>query len=885
MEPTIFRYILKYSLRAQIFLTILSLASLPFLWWFYDLPKYIINEVIQGDTQQFTLPYIGIEIDRITYLWLTCAAFLALVVINQSFKYVVNVSKGVTGERMLRRLRYELYARVLRFPHSVFRKLSQGEIIAMITAEVEPLGGYISESVSLLVFQGGTLLVILAFLLVQNVYMALAAIALYPLQFYLIPKLQRKVNQLGKERVRAVRRLSDRIGESVQGTQEVHVHDTAMRELAEFSRQLGAIYEIRFRIYVQKFVIKFLNNSIQQLGPFFFYSIGGYLVIQGQLEIGTLVAAIAAHKDLGAPWKELLAYYQQKEDARIKYEQVVAQFAPPGVMSEEQQLADPDEGLQLEGELAVQNASLFDDQASPLLDQLSARLPLDERIAIIGASGSGKDELALLLARLVIPDRGTVQIGGHDMATLPESVTGRQFSFVGPASFVFNTTLGDNLFYGLQHRPLRPPAYEDEAAQAARARFVKESDASGNVNADAGGDWIDYTAAGADGPEGLRQRALQVLDQVGLAEELYQFGLRGTIDPDARPQVAEAVLAARARLLERLADPGFAELVETFDRSRYNNNASVAENLLFGYPVGDGFDLERLAEHPYVRQVLDKVGLEDRFLSAGHQVAATMVELFADLPPDHELFQQFSFISSDDLPDFQALLQRADRNNLPALSAEDRSRLISLPFKLISARHRLGVIDDEMRASILEARRVFADELPGELAGAVDFFDEARYNAAANLQDNILFGKVAYGQAQAADRVGALIREVVEELELRDTVASVGLEFPVGIAGSRLSSVQRQKLGLARALIKQPRMLVLNEATASLDSASQARIMDVLLERFQGRCLIWVLHRAGLAERFDRVLVLRHGRVVEQGSFAELNQDGSELKRLLDSEQ
>jgi ABC-type multidrug transport system fused ATPase/permease subunit len=883
MEPTIFKYILRYSLRQQVILTVLAVASLPFLWWSYDLPKYIINEVIQGPAASYEVPLLGIEMDKIAYLILTCFAFLALILVNQAFKYVVNVYRGITGERMLRRLRYELYTRVLRFPQPVFRKLSQGEIIAMITAEVEPLGGYIAESVSLLVFQGGTLLVILGFLLFQNWYMALAAVALYPVQFYLIPRLQRRVNELGKQRVRTVRRLSDRIGETVQGVQEAHVHDTSLYEQAEFSRQLGLIYVIRFQIYIQKFVIKFLNNTIQQLGPFFFYSIGGYLVIQGQLEIGTLVAAIAAHKDLGAPWKELLAYYQQKEDARIKYEQVVQQFAPPGSMPEQLLTAEPPV-QRLSGDLAVQNVTVLDEQSNPVLDGVSFSVPTDRRIAVAGPSGGGKNELALLLARLILPDRGTVSIGGHDLAQLPESVTGRRLSYVGPATFVFNTTLGDNLFYGLKHRPLRPPAYEGEAAKL-RERFVREAEAAGNTPAPIEAGWVDYAAAGADDAESLRQRALDVLDKVGMTEELYQFGLRGTIDPESQPQVAEAVLAARTRLLERLADPVLAGLVETFDRERYNDNASVAENLLFGYPVNGRFDMERLAENPYVLQVLDKVGLGDQFLQVGYQVATTMVELFADLPPDHELFQQFSFIAADDLPEIQALLQRADRNNLRALAVEDRTRLMSLPFKLVMARHRLGVIDDAMKRRILEARRVFAADLPAGLQGAIAFFDVARYNAAANLQDNILFGKVAYGQAQAVERVGALIREVVEELGLLDTVASVGLEYPVGIAGSRLNGAQRQKLALARAMIKRPDLLILDEATASLDSASQARIMDALLADFEGRGLIWVLHRAAPAERFDYLLVIRQGRVAERGTFRELDREGSVLRQLLQHEE
>ncbi|MBT4486726.1 MAG: ABC transporter ATP-binding protein, partial [Rhodospirillaceae bacterium] len=339
MEKTIFGYVWRFSRQQQINMTLMSAASLPFLYLFYEVPKTIINEAIQGIRVEYPLnlaekltvsvfgldiPLLGpfdLVVNQTPYLYILCAVFLILVGINQGFKYVINVYKGLTGERMLRRLRFELYGRVLRFPLPTFRKMSQGEIIPMITAEVEPLGGFIGDAFSLPAFQGGYLATILAFLFLQDWRMAAAAVSLYPLQLWLIPKLQRKVNLLGKERVARVRRLSDKIGETVQGVQETHAHDTSNFVLMDFSSQLFWIYGVRERIYRQKFVIKFLNNSIQQLGPFAFYSIGGYFVITGDLEIGTLVAAIAAHKDLAAPWKELLAYYQMQADATIKYEQ------------------------------------------------------------------------------------------------------------------------------------------------------------------------------------------------------------------------------------------------------------------------------------------------------------------------------------------------------------------------------------------------------------------------------------------------------------------------------------------------------------------------------------------------------------------------------------
>jgi ABC-type transport system involved in cytochrome bd biosynthesis fused ATPase/permease subunit len=261
-----------------------------------------------------------------------------------------------------------------------------------------------------------------------------------------------------------------------------------------------------------------------------------------------------------------------------------------------------------------------------------------------------------------------------------------------------------------------------------------------------------------------------------------------------------------------------------------------------------------------------------------------MVELFADLPPDHEYFRQFSFISADDLPEYRALTSRPDWTKLDRLSPEDRQRLIALTFKLAPARHRLELLDEALQARILEARRLFREHLPPELAGSVAFFDAERYTAAASLQDNILFGKIAYGQAQATERIGELITEVLSELGLHDRVVEVGLQARTGVGGGRLSLAQRQKLALARAILKRPEILVLYEATGSLDPVEQQAIMDALLEEFAKRTLIWAVTHSESAAKFDHVLIMRNGRVVEQGRYDELNRDGTALHELIAAE-
>ena len=112
---------------------------------------------------------------------------------------------------------------------------------------------------------------------------------------------------------------------------EIHAHDTSAWHLADIAHRYGDIYDIRFEIFQRKFFIKFLNNFINQLTPFFFYSIGGYLVIKGSISFGLLVAVLAAYKDLAGPWKELLDDTDEG-GYPIKYEQVIEQFDLPELM-------------------------------------------------------------------------------------------------------------------------------------------------------------------------------------------------------------------------------------------------------------------------------------------------------------------------------------------------------------------------------------------------------------------------------------------------------------------------------------------------------------------------------------------------------------------------
>jgi len=882
METSLHRYVWTHSRRETSFLILLTLISLPIYYVTLDIPKNIFNQGILGKNVTFPKEVFGIPLDQVGYLFWLCFLFLLSVLINGGIKQYINTYKGRLGERMLRRLRYELVSRIMRFPLPHFRKVSSGELIPMITAEVEPLGGYMGDAFAQPLIQAGTLLTIATFLFIQNPIMGVAAIVFFPIQGWIIPKMQRKVNQLGKERVRAMRKVSERIGEAVAGAQEIHAHGTSTYERADFSDRLGKVFGIRFQIYIRKGQVKFLNNFLNQMAPLMFYSLGGYLVIQGDLTAGALAAALTAHKDMSAPWKELLDYYQQTADSKIKYEQVTEQFRPENMFEESLQAPISESPKPLQGDIVANNLVVLEDGAVRLLDGVNLSIKHGEKVAVVGRVGGGKEALARALARLYLPSGGKLTYGGVDAATISEPLLGARLGYVAQDSYLFSASVRDNILYGLRQRPVSPRQRE-AALEAERQRLLAESRRAGNLDLDSEADWVDLTLVGVSEAAKLSSRLVEVLMAVDLEEDVFQLGLRGAIDPKAHPTIADRILSARKALLQRLDDSSteasLRNLIEPFHPERYNANATLAENLLFGTPIQPEFAVDRLAMNWPVLKVLDQVGLTEMLVKAGREIAAEMVEIFADLPPDHEFFTQFSFISSEDLPEFQAILARSAREGTPMLP-DDRAKLMTLPFKIIQTRHRLDVLTDELKGKVLEARKALRESDDPVVKVGVEFFDPDRYNAAATIQDNILFGKLAYGQAKASARVGKLLEAIVSETNLRSTIVEVGLEFQVGVAGARLPPPQRTKVAIARCLVKRPDLLVINEATAILDAQGQARTLDGILKEAEGRTVVWVLHNPAMADRFDRVLVMGEGRVIESGAPADLKKNGTVFAEL-----
>ncbi|MEW6754452.1 MAG: ATP-binding cassette domain-containing protein [Candidatus Latescibacterota bacterium] len=141
-------------------------------------------------------------------------------------------------------------------------------------------------------------------------------------------------------------------------------------------------------------------------------------------------------------------------------------------------------------------------------------------------------------------------------------------------------------------------------------------------------------------------------------------------------------------------------------------------------------------------------------------------------------------------------------------------------------------------------------------------------------QENFLFNiavreNIRLGRQEATDE---MVEQAARNAEIHDFIASLpeGYDTVVGEGGGRLSGGQRQRIALARAILRDPAILVLDEATSALDPSTEAAVNATLEHLARGRTLISVTHRLSTAVNMDRIYVLAQGRVVEQGTHKEL---------------
>ncbi|MCX5882275.1 MAG: ABC transporter ATP-binding protein, partial [Deltaproteobacteria bacterium] len=430
VRRSLFSWILPGNGKLQIALVLLIAVTVFARVIPLEMQKRIVNEAIKLRKMDLLLIYCGI--------------YLVSVLLASGLKYMITIIQTRICENVLANMRKDLFAHILTLPLNFYRKAQPGMVVSALVTELTSAGSFVGLAISAPVINIMTLLAFAGYLIYLNPILAIISLALYPIILIIIPILQRGANTANKQRVDSTRTISSLIGEAISGIHEIQGNGTFRMENRRFGKLVDQMLKIRIIWTLYKQGVKVTNNFFVSLGPFVIFILGGYLAMQGKLELGAMVAFLSAQEKLYDPWKELIEFYQVYMDAAVSYKRTMEYFDTPTEFAIEPEDREP---FQLAGSIDIKELSYVTDTGIQLLDNINLFMKPGETLALVGFSGSGKSTLALCIGQLYKYSGGHILLGEKEVADLTKKDLIINMGFVSQSPFIFSGSIEENLVY------------------------------------------------------------------------------------------------------------------------------------------------------------------------------------------------------------------------------------------------------------------------------------------------------------------------------------------------------------------------------------------------------------------------------------------------------
>lgn len=298
LPDTIFGYVWEVSREGQIWLCVGSIISFLLSLVPLEMQRRVVNEALE-QRQLRTLASL-------------CAVYIVTALVAGWIKRWINVYRGIVSERATLALRKKVHAAVKPAESNGDEpKEKEGTTVSVAVAEVEPVGGFVGMAISEPLLQGGILVFTFAYLVYLQPWMGLLSIVLFSPQLFFVPRMQAAINRRAAIRIKTVRKVGAQLIEEM----EIDVGD----DKRHFDRKITTVLELNIQIYRLKYTMNFYMNSLHHLGVVGVLLIGGWFVIDGRTEAGTIVAFISGLSQLKEPWTDLINYYREATAAQVKY--------------------------------------------------------------------------------------------------------------------------------------------------------------------------------------------------------------------------------------------------------------------------------------------------------------------------------------------------------------------------------------------------------------------------------------------------------------------------------------------------------------------------------------------------------------------------------------
>ncbi|HEX9969987.1 MAG TPA: ABC transporter ATP-binding protein, partial [Acidimicrobiales bacterium] len=391
------------------------------------------------------------------------APWLALLLLFGLFRFGAAFVRRYTGGRVALDVQHDLrtaiYDRLQRLDYARHDELQTGQLVSRANSDV----GLVQGLLSFLPLMAGNVVMLVVSVVVMaflSPLLTLVVLAVVPLVLLVAMRLRTGVFPAAWDAQQRAAEVAGVVDEAVSGVRVVKGFGQEQRELDHLASSASTLFSSRMRLIRIQARFSSALQAVPQLGQVGIVALGGWLALRGRISVGTFLAFSSYLVQLVAPMRMfavLLAFAQQ---ARAGAERIFELLDSNPVVTER---PDAGEVARLRGEVTFEDVRFGYLRSEPVLQGFSLRVAPGETVALVGASGSGKSTVSLLLPRFYDVQDGGVRIDGVDVRDVTFESLRRQIGVVFEESFLFSDSVRANIAYG------RPDATDEEVRAAARA--------------------------------------------------------------------------------------------------------------------------------------------------------------------------------------------------------------------------------------------------------------------------------------------------------------------------------------------------------------------------------------------------------------------------------
>lgn len=431
-------------------------------------PKILGNattEIYTGLTSKIT-GGSGINFENIANILIT---LLILYVVSMCFSGIQGFVMTNVSQKVTYKMRNDLVSKINKLPMRYFDKKTNGEVLSIITNDIDTLSTNLNQSITQIISASCTLIGILAMMLSISWQMTLVSIIILPITLIIVSFIVSKSQKYFKRQQDYLGHVNGQVEEVYGGHNIVKAFNGEEKAIEKFEQENEVLYKSAWKSQFLSGLMHPIMNFMGNVSYVAVSILGGYYAIKGRITVGNIQSFIQYSKQFNQPIAQIAQISGTLQSMAAAAERIFEFLEEKEEIQElpnAKSITDENGNIILDGNIEFDHVKFGYNPENIIINDFNADVKDGQKIAIVGPTGAGKTTIVKLLMRFYDLNDGAIYIDGNNVTDYNRGDIRKLFGMVLQDTWLFNGTIRDNIKYG------KPDATDSEVIEAAKAAHI-----------------------------------------------------------------------------------------------------------------------------------------------------------------------------------------------------------------------------------------------------------------------------------------------------------------------------------------------------------------------------------------------------------------------------